>query len=63
MNMGKPPAFDPVSEVEYLVYADLKDAEADDTLRFVASTSIRPANASFPARAREERAFSTSRHC
>jgi len=38
VNMGKPPAFDPVSEVEYLVYADLKDAEADETLRFVAST-------------------------
>jgi len=38
VNMGKPPAFDPVSEVEYLVYADLKDAEADDTLRYVAST-------------------------
>jgi hypothetical protein len=36
--MGKPPAFDPVSEVEYLSYADLKDAEVDDTLRFVAST-------------------------
>jgi hypothetical protein len=36
--MGKPPAYDPVSEVEYLVHADLKDAEADDSLRFVAST-------------------------
>jgi hypothetical protein len=38
VNMGKPPAFDPVSEVEYLVHADLKDAEGDETLRFVAST-------------------------
>ena len=38
VNMGKPPAYDPVSEVEYLVQADLKDAEADETLRFVAST-------------------------
>jgi len=38
VNMGKPPAYDPVSEVEYLVRSDLKDAEADDTLRFVAST-------------------------
>ena len=36
--MGKPPAYDPVNEVEYLVRASLKDAEADDTLRFVAST-------------------------
>ncbi|MFZ0704719.1 MAG: PEP/pyruvate-binding domain-containing protein, partial [Candidatus Korobacteraceae bacterium] len=38
VNMGKPPAYDPVSEVEYLVHSDLKDAEADDTLRYVAST-------------------------
>ena len=38
VNMGKPPAYDPVSEVEYMVYADLKAAEADETLRFVAST-------------------------
>ena len=38
VNMGKPPAYDPVSEAEYLVYADLKAAEADETLRFVAST-------------------------
>ena len=38
VNMGAPPAYDPVSEVEYLVRASLKDAEADETLRFVAST-------------------------
>ncbi len=38
VNMGKPPAYDPVSEVEYMVQAGLKDAEADETLRFVAST-------------------------
>ena len=38
VNMGKPPAYDPVSETEYLVSADLPDAEADETLRFVAST-------------------------
>ena len=38
VNMGKPPAYDPVNEAEYLVRASLKDAEADDTLRFVAST-------------------------
>ena len=38
VNMGKPPAYDPVSETEYMVRADLADAEADDTLRFVAST-------------------------
>jgi len=38
VNMGKPPAYDPVSEVEYLTRASMKDAEADDVLRFVAST-------------------------
>ena len=38
VNMGKPPAYDPVSEVEYMVLAGLKDAEADETLRFTAST-------------------------
>ena len=38
VNMGKPPAYDPVSEVEYLSRADMKDAEGDDVLRFVAST-------------------------
>jgi Pyruvate phosphate dikinase, AMP/ATP-binding domain len=38
VNMGKPPAYDPVSETEYLVRANLKDAETDEALRFVAST-------------------------
>lgn len=38
VNMGKPPAYDPVSETEYMVRASLKDAEADETLRFTAST-------------------------
>src|SRR6516164_3930114 len=38
VNMGKPPAYDPVSEVEYLTRASMKDAETDDVLRFVAST-------------------------
>ncbi len=38
VNMGKPPAYDPVSETEYLVKAGVRDAEADETLRFVAST-------------------------
>ena len=38
INMGKPPAYDPVSEVEYMVRANLADAEADEVLRFVAST-------------------------
>ena len=38
VNMGKAPIYDPVSEVEYLTRATLRDAEADETLRFVAST-------------------------
>lgn len=38
VNMGKPPAYDPVSETEYLVHANLADAEADDALYFLAST-------------------------
>ena len=38
VNMGKAPAYDPVSEVEYLVRADLAAAEADEALRFLAST-------------------------
>jgi Pyruvate phosphate dikinase, AMP/ATP-binding domain len=38
VNMGRPPAYDPVNEAEYLMRASLKDAEQDDTLRFVAST-------------------------
>ena len=38
VNMGKPPAYDPVSETEYMVRAHMNDAEADGTLRFVAST-------------------------
>jgi len=38
VNMGKPPAYDPISETEYLQRASLKEAETDDTLRFVAST-------------------------
>ena len=36
--MGKPPAYDPVSETEYLVHANLADAEADEALSFLAST-------------------------
>lgn len=38
VNMGKPPAYDPVNESEYLVNATLKDAEADETLRFLVSS-------------------------
>ncbi len=40
VNMGKPPAFDPMAETEYLVSADLAAAEYDDTLRLLASTYL-----------------------
>jgi hypothetical protein len=38
INMGKPPAYDPIKETEYLLKLDLEQAENDDTLRFIAST-------------------------
>lgn len=38
VNMGKPPAYDPVSETEYLVRASVSDAEADGALQLLAST-------------------------
>jgi len=38
VNMGKPPAFDPIAEAEYLLQADLTAAEYDRTLTLLAST-------------------------
>jgi len=38
VNMGKPPAFDPIRETEYLTKLNLADAEYDGTLRHLAST-------------------------
>jgi len=38
VNMGPPPAYDPVKETEYLVKLSLKDAEYDNTLAYIAST-------------------------
>ncbi len=38
VNMGRPPAYDPVEEKEYLVEGSLADAEADGALRYLAST-------------------------
>ena len=38
INMGKPPAYDPLQETEYLLHCDLSDAESDDTLKLLAST-------------------------
>ena len=38
VNMGKPPAYDPTIETEYLVRANLSDAERDGVLDLLAST-------------------------
>jgi hypothetical protein len=38
VNMGKPPAYDPVKETEYLVKSTLEQAEYDNTLAKIAST-------------------------
>jgi hypothetical protein len=38
INMGEPPAYDPIREVEYMAKYDLSDAEADGVLDFTAST-------------------------
>jgi len=38
VNMGRPPAYDPIQETEYLVQATLADADYDNTLRLLAST-------------------------
>lgn len=38
VNMGRPPVFDPTAETEYLVEADLHDADYDGTLAQLAST-------------------------
>jgi hypothetical protein len=38
VNMGRPPAYDPLLETEYMVKAQLSDADYDNTLRPVAST-------------------------
>jgi Pyruvate phosphate dikinase, AMP/ATP-binding domain len=38
VNMGKPPAYDPVNEAEYMVQWDLAAAEDDESLDLLAST-------------------------
>ncbi len=38
VNMGRPPAYDPIAETEYLLEGTLEDAEYDNTLRHLAST-------------------------
>ena len=38
VNMGDAPEYDPVAETEYMLRAELRAAELDDTLKWVAST-------------------------
>lgn len=38
VNMGKPPAYDPLKETEYLIRESLPVAEKDNTLKYIAST-------------------------
>ncbi len=38
VNMGKPQAFDPIAETEYLIVSDLSAADYDGSLKFLAST-------------------------
>lgn len=38
VNMGEPPAWDPIVETEYLVESSLAEAEADGNLQYLAST-------------------------
>ena len=38
VNMGPPPAYDPIAETEYLLDGDLADAEYDGTIRHLVST-------------------------
>ncbi|MHC4861593.1 MAG: PEP/pyruvate-binding domain-containing protein, partial [Planctomycetota bacterium] len=40
VNLGPPPAFDPIRETEYMAQAGLADAELDGSLDFVASTYV-----------------------
>jgi len=38
VNMGKPPAYDPIKETEYLIKCNLNHAEYDNTLSLISST-------------------------
>jgi hypothetical protein len=40
INMGRPPEYDPIRETEYMVESNLKDAELDGTLNYLASTYV-----------------------
>ena len=53
VNMGKPPAYDPIQETEYLTHADTSVAELDGTLRLLASTYDPAADRLTPGTGRE----------
>ncbi len=38
VNMGEPPAYDPIQETEYLTLEEITAAEKDESLRYLAST-------------------------
>jgi hypothetical protein len=38
VNMGAPPAYDPINETEYMFRYNISDAEVDGTLKYIAST-------------------------
>lgn len=53
VNMGKPPSYDPLTETEYLVSADLKAAEYDGTVKHVASTYDGASDRLYPGTGRD----------
>lgn len=48
VNMGRPPAHNPMKETEYLIHCGLPEAEEDDTLRHCASTYVSRADRVVP---------------
>jgi len=38
VNMGKPPAYNPLKETEYMIKGNLSEAEEDGTLKYIVST-------------------------
>ncbi len=48
VNMGRPPAYDPIRETEYLLKAGITDAEEDGTLPWLASTYDAASDRLFP---------------
>ncbi|MCK5077424.1 MAG: hypothetical protein KAR38_13665, partial [Calditrichia bacterium] len=48
VNMGKTTEYDPVKETEYLVSGDIKQAEEDDVLKWLASTFVPQSDKIYP---------------